>query len=278
MTEKFQNRSRLSFRKYDEIEDYINQGKLDSYDIIYTTDTHENVVIDPELNIIPIRSKIYRFPDIATANDYLNTASDSYEGQVVAILANGKYTGYIVNKNKDNEFYVSPLSDPGEIDYDTLGNRPIINKVGTLDDPITVADLEDGTYKIKGQYKLSGNATTIYLSTQDNFFLVRKDIENNITYIKKISATDITDYTINSDGSISASTIPTAKMLKDYATKTYVEERLAALDFITKGEVESFVTQTVTEILNSQLNTLVEEKVNDIYTPSEKSDIDILFN
>ena len=276
MTEKFQNRSRLSFRKYDEIEDYINQGKLDSYDIVYTTDTHENVVIDPELNIIPIRSKIYRFPDIATANDYLNTASDSYEGQVVAILANGKYTGYIINKNKDNEFYVSPLSDPGKIDYDTLGNRPIINKVGTLDNPITIENLDDGIYKIRGQYKLSINAVTVYLSTLDNIFLVRKDSDH--TYIKKISATDITDYTVNSDGSTSASTIPTSKMLKDYATKTYVEERLAALDFITKGEVESFVTQTVTEILNSQLDTLVEEKVKNIYAPSEKSDIDILFN
>lgn len=276
MAEKFRNRSRLSFRKYDEIEDYINQGKLDSYDIVYTTDTHENIVIDPELNIVPIRSKIYRFPDIATANDSLNITSDSYEGQVVAILADGKYTGYIVNKNKDNVFYVSPLSDPGKIDYDTLGNRPIINKVGTLDNPITIENLDDGIYKIRGQYKLSINAVTVYLSTLDNIFLVRKDSDH--TYIKKISATDITDYIVNSDGSTSASTIPTAKMLKDYATKTYVEERLAALDFITKGEVESFVTQTVTEILNSQLDTLVEEKVKNIYAPSEKSDIDILFN
>lgn len=276
MAGKIQNRSRLSFRKYDEIEDYINQGKLDAYDIIYTTDTHENVVIDPELNITPIRSKIYRFPDINTANDSLNSTPDSYEGQIVAILANGKYTGYIVNKNKDNKYYVSPLSESGEIDYNTLGNRPITNKIGTLDNPITVENLENGIYRIKGQYKLSSNAVTIYLSTLDNIFLVRKESEQ--TYIKKISATDITDYTINSDGSTSASTIPTAKMLKDYATKNYVEERIAALDFITKGEVESFVTQTVTDILNSQLDILVEEKVQDIYSPSEKSDIDTLFN
>ena len=65
-------RSRLSFQKYDIIEDYINQKKLDAYDIVYTTDTHENVVIDADLNIVPIRSRVYRFTDITSANLSLN--------------------------------------------------------------------------------------------------------------------------------------------------------------------------------------------------------------
>lgn len=266
-------RSRLSFQKYDIIEDYINQKKLDAYDIVYTTDTHENVVIDADLNIIPIRSRVYRFTDIASANLSLNKSSDTYEGQIVAILQENdeKYSGYIVNKNKIGEFYVSPLSESGQIDYDSLGNKPVINKIGTLDSPITVDQLEDGIYKIRGQYKLTESAITIYLSSNDNFFLVKT--ENDITYIKKISAMDITDYTVNSDGSISASTIPTTKILKNYATKSYVDDKIAALDLLTKDDVTTYVA----DIINNTIDEKIETKVNKMYTPADNAEIQQLF-
>lgn len=266
-------RSRLSFQKYDIIEDYINQKKLDAYDIVYTTDTHENVVIDADLNIIPIRSRVYRFTDITSANLSLNKSSDTYEGQIVAILQENdeKYSGYIVNKNKIGEFYVSPLSESGQIDYDSLGNKPVINKIGTLDSPITVDQLEDGIYKIRGQYKLTESAITIYLSSNDNFFLVKT--ENDITYIKKISAMDITDYTINSDGSISASTIPTTKILKNYATKSYVDDKIAALDLLTKDDVTTYVA----DIINNTIDEKIETKVNKMYTPADNAEIQQLF-
>lgn len=266
-------RSRLSFQKYDIIEDYINQKKLDAYDIVYTTDTHENVVIDADLNIIPIRSRVYRFTDITSANLSLNKSSDTYEGQIVAILQENdeKYSGYIVNKNKVGEFYVSPLSESGQIDYDSLGNKPVINKIGTLDSPITVDQLEDGIYKIRGQYKLTESAITIYLSSNDNFFLVKT--ENDITYIKKISAMDITDYTVNSDGSISASTIPTTKILKNYATKSYVDDKIAALDLLTKDDVTTYVA----DIINNTIDEKIETKVNEMYTPADNAEIQQLF-
>lgn len=266
-------RSRLSFQKYDIIEDYINQKKLDAYDIVYTTDTHENVVIDADLNIIPIRSRVYRFTGITSANLSLNKSSDTYEGQIVAILQENdeKYSGYIVNKNKIGEFYVSPLSESGQIDYDSLGNKPVINKIGTLDSPITVDQLEDGIYKIRGQYKLTESAITIYLSSNDNFFLVKT--ENDITYIKKISAMDITDYTVNSDGSISASTIPTTKILKNYATKSYVDDKIAALDLLTKDDVTTYVA----DIVNNTIDEKIETKVNKMYTPADNAEIQQLF-
>lgn len=266
-------RSRLSFQKYDIIEDYINQKKLDAYDIVYTTDTHENVVIDADLNIVPIRSRVYRFTDITSANLSLNKSSDTYEGQIVAILQENdeKYSGYIVNKNKVGEFYVSPLSESGQIDYDSLGNKPVINKIGTLNSPITVDQLEDGIYKIRGQYKLTESAITIYLSSNDNFFLVKT--ENDITYIKKISAMDITDYTVNSDGSISASTIPTTKILKNYATKSYVDDKIAALDLLSKDDVTTYVA----DIINNTIDEKIETKVNEMYTPADNAEIQQLF-
>ena len=266
-------RSRLSFQKYDIIEDYINQKKLDAYDIVYTTDTHENVVIDADLNIVPIRSRVYRFTDITSANLSLNKSFDTYEGQIVAILQENdeKYSGYIVNKNKVGEFYVSPLSESGQIDYDSLGNKPVINKIGTLNSPITVDQLEDGIYKIRGQYKLTESAITIYLSSNDNFFLVKT--ENDITYIKKISAMDITDYTVNSDGSISASTIPTTKILKNYATKSYVDDKIAALDLLTKDDVTTYVA----DIINNTIDEKIETKVNKMYTPADNAEIQQLF-
>ena len=131
-------RAKFSYVNRSDIEKFIAIGKIDANDIVYTRDTHENIFIGSDLSINPVQSKIYSFQDIKSAEDYLNKATDSYAGQLVAIETNGHYSAYIVNKN-DSSFYVSLVSEsvePG--DYNTLGNRPIDNLNGTLDTPIIV--------------------------------------------------------------------------------------------------------------------------------------------
>lgn len=272
------NRAKFSLVKFNDIERLINDGKLDANDIIYTKDTHENILIGSDLSVNPIRSKIYRFLDVSTAESELNKSSDTYEGQIVAILTDGAYTAYIVNKNTGGSFYVTKLSeDVRTLNYDTLGNRPIDNLDGTLDNPITISDLATGTYKVRGQYKICANDITTYLSGNDHVFLVNHG--ESETSIRKITATDIYNYVITDDSITSESEITTKEWIgkQGYATKSYVDEQIAALDFMTKDEVSEYVTNVITTGLEPIINERIETKLNESLNEAEDSDIANLF-
>lgn len=86
------HRAKFSYVKRSDIERLIAAGQIDANDIVYTNDTHENIFIGSDLSIHPIQSKIYRFSDISTAESELNIATDTYEGQIVAILINDTYS------------------------------------------------------------------------------------------------------------------------------------------------------------------------------------------
>lgn len=272
-------RAKFAYVKRDEIEKLINNGKIDANDIIYTNDSHENIFIGADLSINPVRSKIYRFPDVDTAKEKLNESSDTYAGQLVAILNNDAYTAYIVNKDQDDKFYVSRLSDStSKIDYDSLGNKPIDNLNGTLDNPITISELDSGIYKVRGQYKVCSEDTTTYLSTNDNIFIVGKN-EDSTTSIKKITSLEITDYKISENQITSKTTIPTKEWIEEqgYITEASVNEKIAALDFITKDEVQQYVSQVINSSLDSLIDEKIDTKLNESFAQVEDSDINTLF-
>lgn len=257
----YTNRAKFVYKDYDEIQQGINDGLIDIYDIIFTKDTHENLIIAPDYSVISIKSKVYRFVDVESAEEFLNSASDTYEGQIVSIIFQGNYSAYIVNRRKDGKFFVTPLNIySGEVDYNTLGNRPIENLIGTIDNPINIAGLTTGQYQIRGQYKLGG---TIYMGISSNIFLVEQSDEN--TFIKKISANDITDYVIDKDGAITSSVVPTTEWLSNqgYVTEQYVDLKIAALDFITKEEIEEYVSDVVLRNIDSTVNSRIDKIIDE---------------
>lgn len=266
----YANHSKFAYKNFDEIQDCINTGELDIYDVVYTKDTHENIIIAPDYSIISVKSKIYRFTDVPSAETFLNSAEDTYEGQIVSVIAGGKYSAYIVNKNKEGSFYISPLvSDEGSVsDYDFLTNRPITNLTGQLGTPVKVAELKTGLYRITGQYQISDSLPTVFMSLESNLFLVEHS--DSVVYIKKISARDITDYKVD-DELTTISTVPTTEWLKEqgYATESYVDAKIAALDFITKQEVEQYVISVVEAIVeqkvSERLRVATEEEAREVF-------------
>lgn len=251
------NRTKFVYKNYDEIQESINSGALDAYDIVYTKDTHENVIIAPDYSVISIKSKVYRFVDVLSAETFLNSAPDTYEGQIVSIIFQGNYSAYIVNRRKAGNFFVSPLNIySGEIDYNTLGNRPIYSLEGTIDNPVNVSELNSGQYQIRGHYQIG---ETTYISTNSNIFLVEH--KNTDTYIKRISAKEITDFIIGEDGAITISVVPTTKWLADqgYVTEQYVDIKIAALNFITKEEIEEYVSNIVLQNIDTTVNTRIDQ-------------------
>lgn len=272
------NRAKFSYVNRDEIEKLINKGKIDVNDIIYTKDTHENIFIGSDLSVIPIQSKVYRFKDVTSAETQLNNSSDTYEGQIVAIYDNNAYTAYIVNKNKAGSFYVTNLSiDAGSINYDNLGDKPISNMYGDIGSPIIISDLSDGIYKVKGNYKITENDVTNYASSNDTLFLIKRKDEQ--TLIRKITSDDFISYIISNSNIISTSSVLTEDWInqQNYATTEYVDNKIAALDFIKKDEVSQYVESVVGNIIDDKLDERMDTKLNESFTTVEDSDIQFLF-
>lgn len=251
------NRAKWAYLSYDSIQQKIDEGVLDSYDVIYTKDTHENYIITPELDIWPVKSRIYTFGSVTEANEKLNINTDTYKGQIVAILNDDKYKAYIVNQNENSIYYTTPLSEDN-IDYNTLGNKPIENLVGTLDEPIVVTSLSSGLYKIKGQYKIADSEETVYLSVNGDMFI----LEDN--HIKRITKDTITDYIIDGDV-ITKKVYITDEYLdnKGYATTGYVDAKVTAFEDAIKSDIESYVESIIEDVIADRLDIIIDEKLDE---------------
>lgn len=147
--------------------------------------------------------------------------------------------------------YINSLS------YNSLSDTPIINLIGSLTNIINVSTQNDGVYKIKGQYMIGGNQTTVQSATNDTFFIV-SHIDSGIQ-ITQLQGKAIKIYFINPDGT--------------FITDRYITEKwIAEQDFISSASVKEYVREIVTdtvvkiidETLDSRLDTALDKKITGI--------------
>lgn len=258
------NRVKYAYLNYADISKRIENGDIDEYDVIFTKDTHEQYLIKDDLSLLNIKSRIYRFDSIESAKESLNSNSDTYKGQIVAIADNdlGVYHGYIVNR-VDEEYTVTSLSDSGtSVDYNALAHRPIVNKTGTLANPLVIGDLENGLYSVSGEYKLFDEYPTIFSSSINHLFLVEKS--ETESYVKDISAKEVITYSLI-NGEVTRSELLTQQYLSDnhYVTENDFDAKIAALDYITKVDASEYVKQITTEYLNENLGNIIDTKIDE---------------
>lgn len=271
------NRSRYGYLNLADIQDRIDSGKLDAYDLIYTKDTHECYILTEDLEQVPIKSRVYQFPTEEEALLYLNAATDTYEGQLVAIKKNNRYKAYIVNKDDEDLWCVTLLSDVDEqINYNTLGNRPITNLSGTLANPVIVENLENGIYSISGQYKVFDSIDTIFSSYENHIFLVEKS--ETETHIKDISSTDVITYSLVGD-EIHQDKLVTSKFLEDnnYVTDADLDKKIQTLDILTRTEASEYIEQAVNSYLDSKLDSAIDQKLDEKIVETADTEIADLF-
>lgn len=252
------NRAKFGYLTREDMITRIADGQLDAYDIVFTKDTKETYIVTENLQPSALKSKVYVFENVTAAEEALNVASDTYVGQIVSVLYKDTYRGYIVNQQNDLYYLVPLYATPEPIDYNTLGNRPIINVVGTLDIPIMVSELETGLYSIKGQYTIAPDIYTKYSSAIGTLFMVEQSNDGK-TYMKKIDTGDIINYVV-SDGTTTVNVYVTKEYLDShgFATEKYVDERIAGLNFVTKTEIEDYIDRQI----NDSLSATIEEQVN----------------
>ena len=267
---------KLAYLTYDDMLKNLESGEIDQYDVIFSRDRLVTYLISENLKPIEFRSRVYVFSSVDEAEEKLNTSTDTYVGQVVSILYKNKFRGYIVN-TVDDKFTVAPLWEhPDKIDYDTLGNRPIVNIEGTLDNPIIVSELDGGLYNIKGQYKISNLIETIYLSVSSVIVMVEKD--DDATHVKHITTDQITDFFISSDSVYSREYV-TDQYLKDnnYATTGYVDSKIAALEQSIKDDIQQYISDIIEEQFNTGLDDKISSKIDEKIKPMDNSQVQKLF-
>lgn len=264
-----ERRVKFGFIAKTELPSRIASGEFDAYDIIYTSDTHEQYIISNELVPVLIRGKVYCYSSVADAVTALNASSDTYVGQLVSIYNTtaNKYVGYIVNKNVLNSYYVTPLWEhPEPIDYNELNNKPITNVSGTMANPVVINDLPVGTYNISGYMTCpDGN---IISSVVGNIVIVGND------GVIRISNAEMVRYTIVNNA-IVADRYITEQVLAEhnYATQSFVETKIAALDFITRAEAQAYIESTVEAMIDEKIDQAIDNKIGQI----EQEDIFDLF-
>lgn len=205
------SRTKFGYLTYNDMLTKIADQTLNEYDICYTKDTHECYIVSEEKIPIAIKSRVNTYSSIDVAKKELNSSLSTYNGQIVAIKYNDRFRAYIVEKN-ENEFFVIPLDTARDvIDYDQLGNKPIINLKGTTESPIVISNLAEGIYHISGQYIFLPQDKNINLAMRDVLFLV--DGDGNF---QKISSKSIMYYSIAND-----------EIKEDvFATQSYVDSKL----------------------------------------------------
>ena len=255
-----ESRAKYAYLSYDGMISKIADGTLDGYDIVYCSDTHENYVISPELQPLSVRSRVYVFDSVEEANTQLNINTDTYIGQIVSVIVEDKCKGYIVNKDREGSFCIEALT-ADNIDYNTLGNRPVENLVGTLDEPIVITELNSGTYKIKGQYKISDDYGTVFLSSDGDLFLIEKT--NTENRIKRITKDTIQDFIV-SDSDIVKRIYITDEYLTGcgYTTTEYVDSKVLALEESIRADIEAYVEQTVEDVITQKVDAIIDEKLD----------------
>lgn len=154
--------------------------------------------------------------------------------------------------------YINSLS------YKKLTDKPIEYLIGTLTIPITISSLDDGIYKIKGQYIIGGNNTTVRSSADDVFFVVSHDKDTNGTSITQFQGNSILLYFIQQDG--------------DYVTDKYVTEKwINDQNFMSADSAKQFIREqlelSVSDIIDQKIDEALDSKIGGL----ESSDIANIF-
>ena len=156
--------------------------------------------------------------------------------------------------------YINSLS------YNSLSDLPILNLSGSITKPVYISSLEDGVYKISGQYVIGGNNSTIQSSSNDVFFIISRDPSYSITQIQSDS---IKIYFIDSDGNCTTDR---------YITENWVNKQ----DFITSGNVKEYVhstiENTVIDIIDKEFDIRLDKALDARLSNIPTEEIATIFN
>lgn len=145
---------------------------------------------------------------------------------------------------------------------------------GTLENQLILSDLAGGVYEIKGQYKVTENAETVFLSASYVIAIVKR-IENGAK-VRLITADDVYDFTTEGGEITDTDKNVTVNYLVEhhYTTEQQVDDKIAVMEVTLREELLNYVD----EIIADQIAALLPEELDKILQPYTLDDIRNLFN
>lgn len=144
---------------------------------------------------------------------------------------------------------------------------------GTLNEQIILSDLSGGVYEIKGQYKVSEDAETVYMSSAYIIAIIRQATDS--TMIRLITADSILDFVVEEGIVTDTDKNVTEKYLTEhgYVTEDVVDSKIAAMEVTLKQEIKDYVDSIIAE----QIAELLPEELDKILQPVVEEEIRKLF-
>lgn len=145
---------------------------------------------------------------------------------------------------------------------------------GTLDQQLILSELSGGVYEIKGQYKITENAETVFLSASYVIAIIKRTEDG--AKVRLITADNIYDFTTEGEDIIETDKNVTVKYLEEhnYVTEQQVDDKIAVMEITLKEELVHYVD----EIIADQIAALLPEELNKILQPYTLDDIRNLFD
>ena len=160
-------RSRLGYLAYADIQDRLDNGLIDQYDVVLVKDRDTAAYIAPDGTIHDITARMNAYMSEATAIRALNASAYTYVGMPVAIWYEGSYKLYIVDGEPNNWTVLPAWGNPTNFSYNDLVDVPVINKVGTISDPVILSELTDGMYAVVGVTRVTRDSSIVSLSSPE---------------------------------------------------------------------------------------------------------------
>ncbi len=181
----------------------------------------------------------------------------------VKAIAEGKirYPGYCWITDKSLYGFINKNNKLEIIGIPTL--------TGTLENQIILSTLDDGLYQVRGQHKITANDPTTFLSA--SYIICIVQTINGIKKIKRITADDVTNYTIEEDLAVVKDSYVTEAYLeeKGYADKDYIDAKLEVM----KQEIIREIEASLDILVEPIVDRLLDEKIGGV----DNEDIEGLF-
>ena len=216
-------RSRLGYLAYSDIQDRIDNGQLDEYDVVLVKDQDTVAYIAPDMSIHNITTRLDVYVSESTAIRALNVSETTYVGMPIAIYYQGSYKLYLVDGVQGDWSVLPAWGNPVNFSYNELVEVPLINKIGTVEENVILNQLADGMYAVSGIFKITQTSESIIDATPEIAI-----IKDNGMIVTLISGKETVTYDTSSGGEPIADKVATEQYLidKGYTTDTKVDEMI----------------------------------------------------
>lgn len=146
---------------------------------------------------------------------------------------------------------------------------------GNVEVPLVLSELENGVHLVSGSYKMTRTSETVNSSIA--YFIVLVDNQGSTIYVRTITASDISDFVIDSEGiATKTGSVVTTDYLdeKGYTTEEQLDIKIEALKVSIEEEMKEYVDATIEE----QIATLVPEEVQKYVQVATEDDVRDLFS